>query len=114
MERFHEYQDFVGSTVAFRDPKYVLDYFALKLNGEAGEVAEKIGKLWRNKGITEGDKISPEDRLAIIKELGDSLWYITAIAKEINSSLGEVASCNVAKLMDRQERGVICSEGDNR
>ena len=83
-----------------------LAMWALKLNGEAGEVAEKIGKHFRD-----GTEL---DILGLIRELGDVLWYIDAIAEEIKSSLGEVAYHNIVKLRDRQERGVIGGNGDNR
>jgi NTP pyrophosphatase (non-canonical NTP hydrolase) len=83
-----------------------LALWALKLNGEAGEVAEKIGKFFRDGGTI--------DEKALIRELGDVLWYIDAIAEAVGSSLGEVAHQNIEKLRDRYQRGVIGGSGDNR
>lgn len=80
--------------------------WALKLNGEAGEVAEKVGKFFRDGGLL-------DDR-QLIKELGDVLWYIDAIAAAVGSSLGEVAYQNIAKLKDRYQRGTIGGSGDER
>ncbi|HEY6763270.1 MAG TPA: MazG nucleotide pyrophosphohydrolase domain-containing protein [Candidatus Sulfotelmatobacter sp.] len=62
----------------------------------------------------EGGALSSEDRLALIKELGDVLWYVAAIASELDTDLGFVAEENLRKLNDRKARGVIPSEGDNR
>src|SRR5262252_2535682 len=57
-------------------------YCGLKLNGEAGEVAEKIGKAWRDYG----GEINNERRLQILFECGDVLWYLTMIAREHGST----------------------------
>lgn len=82
----------------------------LGLVGESGEVAEKVKKLQRN----QNGVISEEDRRELLKELGDVLWYLSAIAHYLNRPLGEVASDNLDKLFDRKKRDVIKSKGDNR
>lgn len=87
-----------------------LSYLFLKLNGEAGEAGEKFAKLIRDKG-GRGDL---NDREEVLKELGDVLWYVAMLADELDESLEEVAKRNVAKLKDRQERGVLGGSGDNR
>jgi NTP pyrophosphatase (non-canonical NTP hydrolase) len=87
-----------------------LAYLFLKLNGEAGEAGEKYAKIIRDKG----SKGSLEDREEILKELGDVLWYIAMLADELDESLEEVAKRNIAKLKDRQDRGVLGGSGDNR
>lgn len=89
-------------------------YPTLGLVGEAGEVAEKVKKLWRNQGKTTGLEYTLEERMELAKELGDVLWYITAVASECLLSLEQVARENSFKLNDRHRRGVIKSEGDNR
>ncbi len=78
----------------------------LGLVGEAGEVAEKIKKL-----IRDSNRFSNED---IVKELGDVVFYATALANYFESSLEEVIELNVDKLDDRQARGVLGGSGDNR
>ncbi len=78
----------------------------LGLVGEAGEVAEKIKKLLRD-----SSKINPDD---IIKELGDVVFYATALANYFNSDLPEVLQTNMDKLNSRARRGVIKGSGDNR
>lgn len=87
-----------------------LVYATLKLNGEAGEVAEKIGKLYRDNDGKMDDLI----RFQTLHELGDVLWYVAAMAQLIGYSLDDVAQCNIAKLKDRLNRGVLGGSGDNR
>jgi NTP pyrophosphatase (non-canonical NTP hydrolase) len=84
------------------------------LSGEAGEACDKVKKLWRNLGTMNGHDFSQQAKTEIIKELGDVLWYITAVAQEIGSSLEAVALANKLKLTARREAGTIKSEGDNR
>lgn len=82
----------------------------LGLTGEAGETADKIKKILRDKdGV-----LADEDKLAIKKELGDVLWYLASIARYLDLSLSEVASGNVAKLEDRYQRNKIHGQGDER
>lgn len=44
-------------------------------------------------------------------ELGDVLWYLSALAQSIGSSLGEVAARNVAKLEARYPDGYVPGGG---
>ncbi len=106
---FDEYQSIAMSTKNY-GKGLPLFYPVIKLNGEAGEVAEKVGKIWRDK---EGD-VSEEDRIEILKELGDNLYYIVAAADDLKSNLAEVANLNIKKILDRRSRGVISGNGDNR
>lgn len=78
----------------------------LGLVGEAGEVAEKIKKM-----IRDDSRFTQDD---IIKELGDVLFYTTALANFYNKNLGYVIELNIKKLDDRQDRGVLKGEGDDR
>lgn len=78
----------------------------LGLVGEAGEVAEKIKKMLRD-----SKKVSPNE---IIKELGDVVFYATALANYFDGDLTEVLQTNMDKLNSRAKRGVIKGSGDNR
>lgn len=111
---FNEYQDKATSLATYPDVGSNMVYPALGLAGEAGEVAEKIKKQWRNLGNMDGKKLSENDRNAIVKEIGDVLWYAAALAKEIGVTLSSGAVLNLVKLFDRRERDVIKSEGDTR
>lgn len=78
----------------------------LGLVGEAGEVAEKIKKYLRD-----NTKVSQKE---IIKELGDVVFYATALSNYFYSNLSEVMQTNMDKLNDRAKRGMIKGSGDNR
>lgn len=111
---FIEYQKAAVATAEYPNRGSNLIYPALGLVGESGETADKIKKLWRNKGKTSAAELTTEERDGLIKEIGDVLWYAAALATELGVSLEYIAAENIAKLRDRQERGVIKSEGDNR
>lgn len=81
-------------------------YPALGLASEAGEVAGKIAKHLRD-----GAEL---DINAITKELGDVLWNLSQLASDLGIKLTDVAILNLAKLADRQSRGVIQGSGDER
>lgn len=85
-------------------------YPTLGLVNEAGEVAGKIKKIFRDKG----GQIAEADRQALKYELGDVLWYLTQICTELDLTLAEVATANVEKLLSRLERGQIRGDGDDR
>lgn len=85
-------------------------YCTLGLLGEAGEIAEKIKKIIRDKNC----EIDINDQSLLIKEQGDVLWYVGASARELNSSIEYVADQNIEKLQSRKQRGVLNGSGDNR
>ncbi|MFO3796643.1 MAG: nucleoside triphosphate pyrophosphohydrolase family protein [Anaerolineales bacterium] len=106
----NEYQRRARQTAHYPHIGHAVIYPTLGLTNEAGEVAGKIKKIFRDKG----GQISAEERQAIQAELGDVLWYIAQICTELGLSLEEVAQHNLEKLADRQARGVIQGEGDAR
>jgi NTP pyrophosphatase (non-canonical NTP hydrolase) len=122
---FTEYQGIARGTAIYPDLGCNLVYPALKLAGESGEVAEKIGKLMRDKGYVIGSRwsdalscLSPEEKDQITydlaKELGDVLWYLAALASELGINFDYVADLNLRKLRDRQARDVLQGSGDDR
>lgn len=85
-------------------------YYALALAGEAGEVAGKVKKIYRDhSGVW-----TPALKLEVIHELGDCLWYITRLAVKLGFTLAGVALHNILKIRGRQERGTLAGSGDNR
>jgi NTP pyrophosphatase (non-canonical NTP hydrolase) len=107
---FSDYQTKSRKTARYPAIGHPVVYPALGLVNEAGEVAGKIKKVFRDKD----GHISEETREALKAELGDVLWYIAQVATELNLSLDEIAEHNITKLYDRLERGKIQGDGDNR
>lgn len=85
-------------------------HLVLGLVGEAGEVAEKVKKLVRDKG----SDLALLERDDMAAELGDVLWYTAVLANFLDLPLSEVAQKNVNKLADRQRRSVLGGSGDKR
>ncbi len=107
---FNDYQIKSRKTAGYPGIGHPVIYPTLGLVNEAGEVAGKIKKVFRDKD----GEINEETPEALKAELGDVLWYIAQVATELGLSLDEIAEYNIAKLYDRLERGKIKGEGDNR
>lgn len=87
-----------------------LAYATLKLNGEAGEVAELIGKALRD----DGGVISMERSAKLEKEVGDVLWYVAELCTIMGWSFSELASKNLQKLAKRKDDGTLKGDGSDR
>lgn len=106
----NDYQKEAHKTAKYVDigERYV--YPTLGLAGEAGELANKVKKIFRDKG----GKIDEETKEALKLELGDILWYVAEIATVLDIPLEDVANANLQKLSSRDKRGMIGGSGDNR
>ena len=107
---FHEYQEKSRETAVYPDQGDNFVYPTLGLVGEAGEIAEKVKKVIRDNG----GKLDEERKVALTKELGDVLWYLSQLATELKVSLNEIADINIKKLQDRHQRDAIKGSGDDR
>ena len=103
-----QYERLAGSTVLYngRGTMSGLIYAAMALGGEVGEFQNIVKKGLR------GDYVSIEVWMAAHKsgladELGDVLWYVTALAYELGYSLDEIAEMNLEKLAMRSQLGTI-------
>lgn len=114
----HSYtmNDYQADTAHTAIYKWKVIYPALGLANEAGEVSGKIKKLIRDDNVRFDGKIllSDKQRADIGAELGDVLWYIASLARDLDISLNSIAAMNIEKLNSRKERGVIGGSGDNR
>lgn len=109
--RLNEYQTQARTTFTIEnDLSKQVTYLTLGLNGEAGEVAEKIKKVIRDNDV-DFSKLNLDD---VKKELGDVLWYIATLSNVLGLELEDVASTNLEKLFSRKTRGVQHGSGDNR
>lgn len=109
MTTFNEYQRRTGETAIFPKDK-ALEYLTLGLASEAGEVAGKVKKIFRDKG----GLVTNEDRADLAAELGDVLWYVAQLADFLDYDLVEIAEGNLNKLKSRSARGVLIGSGDTR
>ena len=83
-------------------------YPTLGLAGEAGEVADKVKKIYRD------DRTDARFLAEIAKEIGDVMWYCAALANDLGFDLQQVAEMNIYKLKSRKAAGKIGGSGDDR
>jgi NTP pyrophosphatase (non-canonical NTP hydrolase) len=110
LETFAAYQRESRKTWRLIPTDNPIVYPTLGLANEAGEVAGKVKKIFRDGS----GYISEKDRQTLKYELGDVLWYLTQICTELDLTLEEIAEANCEKLSSRLERGRIGGEGDSR
>lgn len=108
-----DYQSIIKKTAVYPEEMGIA-YCTMGLADEAGEVAGKIKKLFRDKDLHITGIVHEEDKQEIAKELGDVLWYITALANELDLSLNDIMEMNYNKLTKRKETGTLKGSGDNR
>lgn len=84
--------------------------YTLGIVGEAGEVADKIKKIYRDKQ----GKFDKKDVLSIVKEIGDVMWYCAALSRHLGWELEDVAKMNIKKLAIRAQNNKIHGSGDDR
>lgn len=107
--QLNEYSEKAAKTAIY-GTDYEIVYPALGLASEAGEFAGKVKKVLRD----QGGIFQQVDKESLMLELGDVLWYVAALARDIGFSLEVVAQHNLDKLQSRAERNVIKGSGDNR
>ena len=106
----NDYQEQAKATDHY-PPATRLIALLMGLASESGEVLGKYKKYLR------GDETLQDEnalKTALIKELGDVLWYVAGVADELGVTLSEVAQVNLDKLASRQARDVIRGDGDGR
>lgn len=106
---FNDYQSFTRRTAIYPMGRSI-EYLTLGLLSEAGEIAGKAKKALRDDDGT----FSGERKEAMRQELGDVLWYVSELATALEANLGDVATDNMDKLLDRQGRGMLGGDGDDR
>jgi len=99
-----EYTIWTRSTAIYPE-REALQYLALGLCSEAGEVAGKITKYIRDGGFSSEE---------LEKELSDVFWYLARLADTLGVNCTEILELNVNKLEDRKARDVLRGSGDNR
>ena len=109
---FDEYAAGAATTAIYpgRNTATGLAYAVLGLTGEAGELANQAKKVLRD----DAGLIDPERRQRMRSELGDVLWYLAAVARELDIDLETVARTNLQKLERRATDGTLQGDGEYR
>ena len=106
-----EYQKRALTTVIESDSEFRdLLHWVLGINGEAGEIAEKVKKIIRDKA----GNVSAADKKELAAEIGDVLWYLSVFAHHLGFKFDDIAKQNLDKLSSRKARGVLGGSGDHR
>ena len=84
------------------------------LLGEAGELANKWKKYFRDHSGQMNQTPPPGLKEALRAELEDVAWYLARAADELDYPLDDLFGNNIAKLKSRRERNVLTGSGDNR
>jgi NTP pyrophosphatase (non-canonical NTP hydrolase) len=84
--------------------------YVIGLYGASGNVSGHGKRIDRD----DGGFLLPERIELVEKELGDILWYVSAICSEMGIKLSNVAQGNLEKLSNRKEEGTLHGQGDNR
>mgnify|MGYP000877804100 CR=1 FL=1 len=92
-----------GATKTFKEHEPLDAYqarllnWAIGLSGETGEVSELLKHhIYANETL---------DKMELAKEIGDVLWYLTAIAETTGINMVDIAELNLSKLNHRYHTG---------
>lgn len=108
---FNDYQKRALTTALKTDDDFKdLLHWVLGINGEAGEIAEKVKKIIRDKN----GKVSETDKKELSSEVGDVLWYLAVFTDSLGIPFEAIAQQNLSKLADRHKRDRLQGNGDNR
>ena len=105
-----------AKSITNEDAIHVLDW-CLGLGGETGEVLDLVKHAVFHKEQTDDEAtalITPSFLMETAKELGDVLWYISAICTSLGISLEDVAELNMLKLQHRYNGGYSKEASANR
>lgn len=102
-----EYQDRARRTKnRYDDPRLAIGNWSMGLAGEAGELIDMLKKVYFHD--------HPANRDALVKELGDVLWYVAVLSDELGIDLEEVARTNIEKLEKRYPQGFSKQRSQDR
>ena len=91
---FDEFQKQASKSIAIPDHSVVaLAHRTLGLTGEAGEAANMVKKIIRDRS----GKATPEDIAALKEKLGDTLYYVAVLAEYFDLNLSDVADAAITK-----------------
>jgi len=90
-----------------------LSYLVMGLAGEAGETCDEVNKLVREVGQRDDHNfnaliINPERRANLLKEMGDTLWYLNKLCTYMGITLEDLMVLNTIKLFHRTRENGKC------
>ena len=97
----------IGRFDAIKDD---VKYMTLGLCGEAGELANKVKKIFRD----DGGAVTDKRRAEIIFEIGDCLWYLAGLSRQMGIPFSVAAYLNLCKVEKRIKNKTLHGDGDNR
>jgi len=102
---FRKYQELSTRTMN-ENMSFELANYCMGLAGESGEVVDYLKKI-----VFHGHDLKKKK---IVEELGDVLWYVSAIASKLGIELDHVAEVNIEKLKNRYPNGFSKEASINR
>jgi len=108
-----EYSDFCSVTDHYPDAfnhNAKIMFHALGMAGEAGEVANKVKKIFRD----DKGEVTDQRRDQIARELGGVYWYFTRLAADFGFTVEDIRDINWKELESRRQRGTVLGDGDDR
>jgi len=75
---------------------------AVGINAEGGEFMEIVKKM-----VFQGKPFNEDNREHLIIELGDIIWYVAQACMALDTTLDDVVSRNVHKLLKRYPEGAF-------
>lgn len=109
MKNINEYMGWVSDFAIYPEygtgSKSELMYLALGAASEAGEIAGKVKKFYRD------GELSKED---LVSEIGDVFWYLVMLCNALDVLPSQALELNHNKLSERAFKNTLSGSGDNR
>lgn len=74
--------------------QFDIQYMALGLGGEVGEVQNEIKKLFRD----DDNILNYNRKMKIMSELGDTMWYLTGLCRRIGCTVEDILKMSIEKV----------------
>ena len=104
---FNEYQEHCLKTMNFWGSEAeIISNMSMGIAGEAGEIVNYI-----KKGVYQGHSL---DKDKIKEEIGDTIWYLSALASRFDIPLEDIVKFNIEKLNKRYPDGFSKEKSVNR
>lgn len=96
------YQEQAMMTAVYGEQAKIV-YPLAGLVSEVGELSDILKRVL----MDDGGNMGPESNIKMRTELGDCLWHIAAITRDLGADLGSIGAGNLLKLHKRMEHNTI-------